>query len=70
MFAEAADSALPDDPKEHAEGAFYVWSWTELENALTSQELGTVSRLLGVSKEGNAGESGPSGELSPRTTPK
>ena len=61
--AEDADSALPDNPKEHAEGAFYVWSWSQLEQALTPQELETASQLLGVREDGNAGESDPTGEL-------
>jgi uncharacterized protein YyaL (SSP411 family) len=52
--AEDADSALPWNPEEHAEGAFYVWGYSELEKALTPEELQICVDSFGVTKEGNA----------------
>jgi uncharacterized protein len=60
--AEDADSALPSNPKEHAEGAFYVWSYAELENTLAPEELQLSIDSFGVTEAGNASGDA-SGEL-------
>lgn len=60
--AEDADSPLPGDPTKHAEGAFYVWSWKQLQAALKPEQLKKAEGLLGVTEAGNTGDD-PSGEL-------
>ncbi len=51
--AEDADSALHHErPDEHAEGAFYVWSWGEIEKLL-GEDAALFGRVYGVKEEGN-----------------
>lgn len=52
--AEDADSEVPGQPDEHAEGAYYVWSFQELQGSLTEEELAQCGQLFGVTEEGNA----------------
>lgn len=51
--AEDADSRLPDAIDETGEGAFYVWSKKEINDAL-GQEAKMFSFYYGVEKSGNA----------------
>ena len=61
--AEDADSPLPDDLERHAEGAFYVWRQSELDEVL-SDRARLFSAAYGAKPEGNARpESDPHGEL-------
>ncbi|MFU8780283.1 MAG: thioredoxin domain-containing protein [Kiritimatiellia bacterium] len=50
--AEDADSALPDTPGQHAEGAFYVWSAAELDTVL-GDDASWMRRYFGVEETGN-----------------
>jgi uncharacterized protein YyaL (SSP411 family) len=61
--AEDADSALPDNPEEHSEGAFYVWSAAEFAAACGTDALWAAEHC-GVHPAGNipAGAD-PHGEL-------
>jgi len=52
--AEDADSVIPGQGEDHAEGAFYVWSLAELEAGLTAAELEVVANQYGVTDAGNA----------------
>ena len=62
--AEDADSPLPGNPAEHAEGAFYVWTDAELDAALTPEEARLARFHYGVAAEGNApAGSDPQGEF-------
>jgi len=60
--AEDADSPLPNNPDEHAEGAFYVWEKSEIDGDLTKEQAGVFSFFYGVEKEGNV-QSDPHGEF-------
>ncbi|HIB64427.1 MAG TPA: thioredoxin domain-containing protein [Phycisphaerales bacterium] len=60
--AEDADSANPDNPSQHSEGAFYVWSYQELQSQLSNQELRLAEKVFGLSPQGNA-ENDPQEEL-------
>ncbi|MEM8953595.1 MAG: thioredoxin domain-containing protein [Verrucomicrobiota bacterium] len=51
--ADSRDPAHPDDPDEH-EGAFYVWSETELASLLDEKTAALVNAAYGIKKEGNA----------------
>ena len=51
--AEDADSFLEAGKPEHGEGAFYVWTKTEIEQAL-GDEAELFNRFYGVEKDGNA----------------
>ena len=51
--AEDADSAKPEDPAEHGEGAFYTWSMGELVRVL-GEDAQTFATRYGVTPEGNA----------------
>ncbi|MFN0107106.1 MAG: thioredoxin domain-containing protein [Bryobacteraceae bacterium] len=52
--AEDADSAVhPGDPKEKAEGAFYVFDWRELETVLGPADAAEFGRYFGCRPEGN-----------------
>jgi hypothetical protein len=51
--AEDADSARPENPAEHAEGAFYVWTQTEVA-AVCGAEAGLVGTVFGIEPDGNA----------------
>ena len=68
LSAEDADSLLRHGSPEHAEGAFYVWSWKELAEVLGGDALGGDTAIFtthyGVEPEGNApAESDPHGEF-------
>jgi len=51
--AEDADSALPGNTAEHAEGAFYVWAEQELRSALGEETAAMFNYHYGVEQEGN-----------------
>ena len=52
--AEDADSLLAAGRPEHAEGAFYVWTKKEIEEALAPGEAGPFCAHYGVEANGNA----------------
>ncbi|MDQ8203381.1 thioredoxin domain-containing protein [Pelagicoccus sp. SDUM812003] len=63
LAAEDADSAKPDASGEHGEGAFYVWTKTEI-NSLLRDEAALFSAAYDIQVAGNAAaESDPHGEL-------
>ncbi len=65
--AEDADSARPEGPTEHAEGAFYVWTQAEVE-AVCGAEAGLVCAHFGIEPGGNAPTgTDPQGELEGRS---
>lgn len=51
--AQDADSFVTTDAAEPEEGAFYVWSYDELEEILTSEELTELQAQFSVTREGN-----------------
>ncbi len=51
--AEDADSLLAHGKPEHAEGAFYVWTRSEIESALEADDAALVCAHFGVAAEGN-----------------
>jgi len=60
--AEDADSPLPGHPEESVEGAFYVWTQSEIE-AVLGEEGGAIFKYTyGVEPKGNA-PSDPQGEF-------
>ena len=59
--AEDADSADPEDPLAHREGAFYVWRKSEIDQLL-GPAAASVSSYFGVSSDGNV-ENDPHGEF-------
>jgi uncharacterized protein len=50
--AEDADSARPENPAEHGEGAFYIWTRKEVNEAL-GPDASLFSFVYGVEEEGN-----------------
>jgi uncharacterized protein YyaL (SSP411 family) len=52
--AEDADSLLEHGKKDHAEGAFYVWTSHEIEQALGKEHAGWFNVMYGVQPGGNA----------------
>ncbi len=60
--AEDADSPLPSNPKEHAEGAFYVWEHKEIVGALGVESAAIFNFHYGVKEGGNVA-SDPHGEF-------
>ncbi|MDA3959329.1 MAG: thioredoxin domain-containing protein [Planctomycetota bacterium] len=61
--AEDADSARPDAPKEHGEGAFYVWTADELRELL-GDDFTLAATRFGIGADGNIRPaSDPHGEL-------
>ena len=67
--AEDADSPLPDSPDEKGEGAFYVWTQTEIDAALSGEDAELFKRFYGVETGGNSPEgSDPHEELSGKNT--
>ncbi|MDX2266970.1 MAG: thioredoxin domain-containing protein [Bryobacter sp.] len=61
--AEDADSALDAaNPKEKAEGAFYVWTWEELEALVGAERMPWFAKRFGVERDGNVQED-PHGEF-------
>lgn len=51
--AQDADSFTTPDEAEPEEGAFYVWSYKELEKLLTSDELSALSEQFFIASNGN-----------------
>ncbi|MGD1715271.1 thioredoxin domain-containing protein [Dapis sp. BLCC M172] len=51
--SQDADSFTTPDEVEPEEGAFYVWSYKELENLLTSEELSKLSEQFFITSNGN-----------------
>ncbi|MBW4548179.1 MAG: thioredoxin domain-containing protein [Symplocastrum torsivum CPER-KK1] len=51
--AQDADNFTTPTATEPEEGAFYVWSYTELEQLLTSSELAELKKEFTVTPEGN-----------------
>jgi uncharacterized protein YyaL (SSP411 family) len=51
--AQDADSFATTDAAEPEEGAFYVWSYEELEEILTPEELTELQEQFTVTREGN-----------------
>lgn len=51
--AQDADSFVSPNDTEPEEGAFYVWSYTELEQYLTSAELTELAEQFTISPSGN-----------------
>jgi len=67
--AEDADSADPEDPSAHAEGAFYVWKKSEIMSLLGDQAGEWFCSHYGVLPEGNSPHgSDPHGELKGKNT--
>lgn len=60
--AEDADSPIPENPEEQAEGAFYVWEGKEVEAALDRASAEVFNYYYGVEKGGNV-QSDPHGEF-------
>lgn len=55
--AEDADSVIdPAHPHEKGEGAFYVWTQTELEQVLGQPSAEWISYIFGVERDGNVQE--------------
>ncbi len=55
--AEDADSVIdPAVPHEKGEGAFYVWSWEELEPLVGAERMEWFARRYGVERSGNVHE--------------
>jgi uncharacterized protein len=54
--AEDADSALPENPEAHAEGAFYVWGHEELIGILGKEAGSVFNFAFGAEKKGNVRE--------------
>lgn len=62
--AEDADSPLPDQPDKSGEGAFYVWSASELQESLETESYALIKAHFGVKEDGNArSESDPHGDF-------
>ena len=51
--AEDADSPLPDNPDEHGEGAYYVWTRAEIDDLLDPESAAIFKDRFGVSAGGN-----------------
>jgi uncharacterized protein YyaL (SSP411 family) len=54
--AEDADSPRPGNPDESAEGAFYVWTRTELDEVLGTESAGLFAFVYGVEPGGNVSD--------------
>jgi uncharacterized protein len=52
--AEDADSPLPENPAEHSEGAYYLWTEAELSKLLDPEAAALFNHHYGVTKQGNA----------------
>ena len=52
--AEDADSPLPENPKLHGEGAFYLWTEQEIERVLKNDQASMVKYRFGIEPAGNA----------------
>src|SRR5579863_5528976 len=64
--AEDADSVIdPADPKTKGEGAFYIWTAAELQQALGPQLFATFAAHYGIEDDGNVHHD-PHGEFTGR----
>jgi uncharacterized protein YyaL (SSP411 family) len=55
--AEDADSVIdPAEPHEKGEGAFYIWTWDELEALVGADRMEWFARRYGVERGGNVHE--------------
>ncbi len=63
--AEDADSPDPLNPSHSGEGAFYIWSQSEIEQHLPSNTVTAFLRYYGVKPDGNV-EQDPQGEFTGR----
>jgi len=52
--AEDADSLIENGKPDHAEGAFYVWTQSEIEDVLGTQHAKWFNAMYGVASGGNA----------------
>ncbi|MBU4260450.1 MAG: thioredoxin domain-containing protein [Proteobacteria bacterium] len=52
--AEDADSAEPDDPQQHGEGAFYTWKAKQIAEVLDNETAAIFNFRYGVEALGNA----------------
>ncbi|WP_221031288.1 thioredoxin domain-containing protein [Actomonas aquatica] len=67
--AEDADAALPGDPTQHREGAFYTWTAAELAAVLPAADLDLFRRAFAVRDTGNVAPAhDPTGELAGSNT--
>jgi uncharacterized protein YyaL (SSP411 family) len=67
--AEDADSLLEHGRPEHGEGAFYVWTKTEIDRVLGEEAAPIFHRVYGVEAEGNSpAGSDPLNELKGKNT--
>src|SRR5438093_11959978 len=67
--AEDADSLFERDKPEHGEGAFYIWTKKEIDNALGRDDAEIFNRFYGVESQGNApAGSDPQGEFAGKNT--
>jgi uncharacterized protein YyaL (SSP411 family) len=67
--AEDADSIIEHGKPEHAEGAFYVWTKDEIDQALGEEAAAVFRRVYGVEEDGNSpAGSDPHGELKGKNT--
>ncbi|HSR53127.1 MAG TPA: thioredoxin domain-containing protein [Acidobacteriota bacterium] len=60
--AEDADSPLPGNPEQEAEGAFYMWTLEEVEEVLGADEAELFARAYGLERQGNV-KADPHGEF-------
>jgi uncharacterized protein YyaL (SSP411 family) len=51
--AQDADSFISPESREPEEGAFYVWSYQELQNILTASELNLLMENFTITQKGN-----------------
>ncbi|MEP6717109.1 MAG: thioredoxin domain-containing protein, partial [Terriglobia bacterium] len=64
--AEDADSAAdPGKPTDKSEGAFYIWSWSEVERLLGTERAELFAKRYGMQKDGNV-HNDPHGEFGGR----
>jgi uncharacterized protein YyaL (SSP411 family) len=63
--AEDADSPDPERPGHSGEGAFYIWTWREIEGVLGTELAELFSHHYGVKPDGNV-EQDPQGEFADR----
>ena len=66
--AEDADSPDPEDPSHSGEGAFYIWTWQEIERLLGPALTPVFAQHFGVERNGNV-ETDPQGEFIGRNIP-
>lgn len=67
--AEDADSLLEHGKPEHSEGAFYVWTRSDIIKLLGEEDAAVFNRFYGVEEDGNSpAGSDPHGELKGKNT--